>query len=51
MYGGGYAGKLLRIDLSNQSSQEEVISEEDLSYLSQDIQDYIWKRGRRNWTY
>ena len=28
MYNGGYAGKLLRIDLSNQSVKEEEISEE-----------------------
>ncbi len=28
MYSGGYMGKILRIDLSNQSAKEEVVSEE-----------------------
>jgi len=28
MYNGGYTGKILRIDLSNQSAKEEVVSEE-----------------------
>jgi hypothetical protein len=45
MYSGGYAGKILRINLCNRTSREERLSEE--SELGYDIHKALTRGGRK----